>query len=416
MATTKPDYTYKWASDGDKIAPSEAKIQTGWSPEIPPYQWENWIQNRQDEMLAHINERGIPEWDNKTDYIAGKSYVQGSDGLVYKSVAASGPTSVVSNPITDTAQTYWVKAFIENGALTLVSSSRSLTQANIGTVLVNASSALTVTLPSSSGLKDSEFFLQRRDITSNQVIIAASGTDSIMLDTVINTSGQASTELLFAGDFLRLRSDGAGKWWCVGQAQLPGSIASGLMAFTTAGSHVFTVPAVLRSGRRKPHVTVVGGGGAGGRGNTSSSRGGGGGGGGTAIALVTLAGVSSVSVTVGQGGAGAAGDGGNGGTSSFGVWLSATGGSGGTLAGGAAGVGVGGDLNLRGQSGSDSPAAAYGGGSGDGGGSHMGGGGRSATEVDAVIDGGAYGGGGGGTDGGDIRGGHGATGVVIVRW
>jgi len=117
MATTKPDYTYKWASDGDKIAPSDAKIQTGWSPEIPPYQWENWIQNRQDEMLAHINERGIPEWDNRTNYVGGgKSYVQGSDGKVYKSVAASGPASVVSNPTTDVGDTYWTVAFADVGA------------------------------------------------------------------------------------------------------------------------------------------------------------------------------------------------------------------------------------------------------------------------------------------------------------
>ncbi len=116
MATTKPDYTYKWASDGDKIAPSNSKIQTGWSPEIPPYQWENWIQNRQDEMLAHINERGIAEWDNKTDYIAGKSYVQGSDGKVYKSVTASGPTTTVQDPVTDSTDTYWTIAFADVGA------------------------------------------------------------------------------------------------------------------------------------------------------------------------------------------------------------------------------------------------------------------------------------------------------------
>jgi len=116
MATTKPDYTYKWASDGDKIAPSDAKIQTGWSPEIPPYQWENFIQNRQDEMLAYLNERGIPEWDNRTDYIAGKSYVQGSDGRVYKSVSASGPTTTVQDPVTDSTDTYWTIAFADVGA------------------------------------------------------------------------------------------------------------------------------------------------------------------------------------------------------------------------------------------------------------------------------------------------------------
>lgn len=118
MATTKPDYTYKWASDGDKIAPSNSKIQTGWSPEIPPYQWENWVQNRQDEMLAHINERGIAEWDNKTDYIAGKSYVQGSDGVVYVAVSDNGPTSTISNPTADSSGAYWKSAFSPDRAST----------------------------------------------------------------------------------------------------------------------------------------------------------------------------------------------------------------------------------------------------------------------------------------------------------
>jgi len=113
MAIVKPDLSQQWASDGDKIAPSGAKIQAGWGPEIPPYQWENFIQNRQDEMLAYLNERGIPEWDNRTNYVGGgKSYVQGSDGVVYKSVAASGPDTSAQDPITDPTGIYWEEAFI----------------------------------------------------------------------------------------------------------------------------------------------------------------------------------------------------------------------------------------------------------------------------------------------------------------
>ena len=145
MATTKPDYTYKWASDGDKIAPSDAKIQTGWSPEIPPYQWENFIQNRQDEMLAYLNERGIPEWDNRTDYIAGKSYVQGSDGRVYKSVSASGPTTTVQDPVTDSTDTYWTIAFADVGAFLdqTAGDARYVQRANNLSDLTNAATART---------------------------------------------------------------------------------------------------------------------------------------------------------------------------------------------------------------------------------------------------------------------------------
>jgi hypothetical protein len=113
MPLVKPDMTNIWASGGAVVKPSDVKIQTGWTPEVPPHQWENWVQKRQDEYLAHINQRGIPAWDGLTNYEAsGLSYVQGSDGGIYKSVAASGPAGVVQNPTTDVVGTYWVKAFI----------------------------------------------------------------------------------------------------------------------------------------------------------------------------------------------------------------------------------------------------------------------------------------------------------------
>lgn len=112
MVITKPSMNKIWASGGAVVQPSDTKIETGWTAEVPPHQWENWIQKRQDEFLAHINERGIPEWDGTTDYLAsGKSYVQGSDGVVYLSVAASGPTTVVQDPTTDVSDTYWKSAF-----------------------------------------------------------------------------------------------------------------------------------------------------------------------------------------------------------------------------------------------------------------------------------------------------------------
>lgn len=117
MAITKPDMKFIWASGGAIVEPSDVKKQTGWTAEVPPHQWENWIQNRQDNYLAHINQRGIPEWDGNTEYEAGGlSYVQGSDGKVYKSVAASGPASVVSDPTTDVTDTYWTVAFADVGA------------------------------------------------------------------------------------------------------------------------------------------------------------------------------------------------------------------------------------------------------------------------------------------------------------
>ena len=117
MAITKPDMEFIWASGGSIVEPSDTKKQTGWTAEVPPHQWENWIQNRQDTYLAHINERGIPEWDGFTNYLAsGLSYVQGSDGKIYKSVAASGPATTIQDPTTDVSDTYWTVAFADVGA------------------------------------------------------------------------------------------------------------------------------------------------------------------------------------------------------------------------------------------------------------------------------------------------------------
>lgn len=116
---TKPNMQQLWASGGDIVEPSDLKKQQGWTVEVPPHQFENWIQNRQDEYLAHINQRGIPQWDGNTEYeAAGLSYVQGSNGVVYKSVAASGPATVVQDPTTDASDTYWAIAFASTAQAT----------------------------------------------------------------------------------------------------------------------------------------------------------------------------------------------------------------------------------------------------------------------------------------------------------
>ena len=109
---TKPNMKNIWASGGDIVEPTDLKKQQGWTAEVPPFQYENWIQNRQDQYLAHINQRGIPAWDGQTEYEAGGlSYVQGSNGIIYQSVAASGPTTTVQDPVTDATDTYWKVAF-----------------------------------------------------------------------------------------------------------------------------------------------------------------------------------------------------------------------------------------------------------------------------------------------------------------
>lgn len=101
-----------WSASGDILAPSDTKISQGWAVEIPPRQYFNYIDNKQDQSIAHINQHGIAQWDPVTEYQAGKSYVQGSDGNIYKATT----TNTNINPVGGLANN-WSEAFITNSSL-----------------------------------------------------------------------------------------------------------------------------------------------------------------------------------------------------------------------------------------------------------------------------------------------------------
>lgn len=98
-----------WADAGDKIKPDDSKIHTGWLVEIPTRQNFNWLDGRQDQFNAHVNQRGIAEYDPTTEYIGGKSYLQGSNGVVYFCYNTN-ITGV--DPVSDTNNTYFREAFV----------------------------------------------------------------------------------------------------------------------------------------------------------------------------------------------------------------------------------------------------------------------------------------------------------------
>ena len=105
----KLDMTDIWASGGDKIAPAPSKIAQGWLVEVVPRQTWNWFENRQDQNIAYLLQKGFPEWDVTTEYVASKSWVNRS-GIIYKSILTG------TNQDPTTATTYWVKAFPESSA------------------------------------------------------------------------------------------------------------------------------------------------------------------------------------------------------------------------------------------------------------------------------------------------------------
>src|SRR5690554_2439526 len=95
----------RWAEGGLKSAPDVSKIDLGWEVEKPPYQVQNWLDNRQDNFNAHVNQHGIPYWDSETEYQANKSYVVDPiSGIVYRCLVTN-TNHPVSNP------TYWDIAF-----------------------------------------------------------------------------------------------------------------------------------------------------------------------------------------------------------------------------------------------------------------------------------------------------------------
>lgn len=103
MAVTKPNMTYAWGDSSALLsAPSNAKIQTGWTVEKPPVEYFNWLDNRQDHFIQHVNERGVPQWDTSTTYLVG-AICYGSDGVIYRAAQQNAG----NDPITDDG-TYWV--------------------------------------------------------------------------------------------------------------------------------------------------------------------------------------------------------------------------------------------------------------------------------------------------------------------
>lgn len=127
---SKPvDINKIWSQSGDILAPSDTKISQGWAVEIPARQHFNYIDNKQDQAIAHINQHGISVWDSVTEYQANTSYTQGSNGVVYKCLI----TNTNINPVGDTTNS-WQVAFMSSADATQVATatqSRAMTANNV---------------------------------------------------------------------------------------------------------------------------------------------------------------------------------------------------------------------------------------------------------------------------------------------
>lgn len=115
-----------WANGGTKIDPGSSKVNIGWVVQLPPYEYQNWVDNRQDQAIAHISQHGIPEWDGVTEYQGLLSYTQGSDGMIYKCLQ----TNTNKDPANTLNNLYWTVAFETYGSVAAV-------QAQLNTHITN---------------------------------------------------------------------------------------------------------------------------------------------------------------------------------------------------------------------------------------------------------------------------------------
>lgn len=93
----KPDMNYGvWAEGGNIEIPSSEKVEQGWIIEKPLNETMNWLQNRQDRMLQYLNQRGIPEWDVRTEYPLGAFATRGSK--VYEALSQNLDSDPTLNP------------------------------------------------------------------------------------------------------------------------------------------------------------------------------------------------------------------------------------------------------------------------------------------------------------------------------
>lgn len=92
-----------WARTGNKDEPSDIKKDQGFGKEIPTCEQHNFLWNRSDTAIAHINQHGIAVWDSQTEYQGNKSLTMGSNGNIYRCKV----TNTNQNPVTDTGNLYW---------------------------------------------------------------------------------------------------------------------------------------------------------------------------------------------------------------------------------------------------------------------------------------------------------------------
>lgn len=146
----KPDLSIAWASSGLKTpAPDNTKLATGWAAGDKPPRWFfNWLDNRQDVAIQHINQHGVAVWDSATEYQANKSYVQSSTGELYRAKTTNTNKEPSANPsdwaLLIVSETQFPSDLVNPGRLDIPSSD-GVFQMRFGTATIDGGGSTAVT-------------------------------------------------------------------------------------------------------------------------------------------------------------------------------------------------------------------------------------------------------------------------------
>ena len=214
-----------WAATGVKTAPSTSKIQLGWIVEIPLYQYQNWLDNRQDAFIAHTNQHGIPSWDAETEYQGGLSYTKGSDGVIYKCLV----TNTNSNPTDTLNSSRWAVAFEVFGSVAVVQAALTQHLANYSSL-----SGITNTVAARSNLS----VYSRAEVDAGFAIKAGSG--SVQFSVASPTTAAHAINLAYLNTRLVGSSEGvAGILALASVAQAESGVSAALAINPAVGQAVY---------------------------------------------------------------------------------------------------------------------------------------------------------------------------------
>jgi len=137
----------------------------------------------------------------------------------YRSVTVDKNGRVMGGTNPTTVAGYGITDAVTKSVIVSVAASKALAVNELGVVLIDATAApVTVTLPAAdAGLGGRDVIVRRTDNGGNRLVIQAAGTDKIKFHTHLRAEGYPFFVLMGAGDYWRLRSDGAGSWYPIGR-------------------------------------------------------------------------------------------------------------------------------------------------------------------------------------------------------